>query len=91
MFIVKLNKIKPINNGVFDLLKNCKNIYFYEEAVKSGGVGSEFASALCKNSVTANFKHICVNDEFVKQASVSRQFEMYSLDPQSIINEVNNG
>lgn len=91
VFIIKLNKIKPINNGVFDLLKNCKNIYFYEEAVKSGGVGSEFASALCKNSVTANFKHICVNDEFVKQASVSRQFEMYSLDPQSIINEVNNG
>lgn len=90
-FIIKLNKIKPINPDVFALLKNCKQIYFYEEAIKSGGVGTEFASSLCENSINAKFKHVCVNDEFIKQASVSRQFEMYSLDPQSIINEVNNG
>lgn len=90
-FVIKLNKIKPIDENVFEILKNCRQIYFYEEAVKSGGVGTEFAALLCKHGINVEFKHICVNDEFIKQACVSRQFEMYHLDPQSIINEVNNG
>ena len=38
-----------------------------------------------------HFKHIAINDEFVKQASVCRQLEHYNLDTNSIIKEVNNG
>lgn len=89
VFIVKLNKIKPIDNKVCELFKNTKHIFFYEEGIKTGGVGEVFASLLEENHITAEYKHVCVDDEFIKQASVSRQFERYALDKKSIIVEVN--
>lgn len=89
-FIIKLNLIKPIDEKVIDCLHNCKNIYFYEEAVKSGGIGETFGNMLIKNKIFANYKHIAVNDTFVKQAATDAQLAVYKLDCNSIISEVNN-
>lgn len=88
-FIIKLNKIKPINRNVCEHLKNADTVLFYEEGIKSGGVGEVFASVLEENGINAEFRHICVNDEFVKQASVDSQIKKYKLDKASIVNEVN--
>lgn len=88
-FLIKLNKIKPISSEICDCLKNAKSIYFFEEGIKTGGVGDCFAALLEENNINAEFHHIAVNDEFIKQASVDRQLEKYKLDYQSIINEVN--
>lgn len=90
-FAVKLNKIKPLNPEIADYLVNAKKIYFFEEGIKSGGVGEAFALLLEENGINAQYKHIAVNDEFVKQASVERQFIMYGLDKDSIVKEVLNG
>ena len=90
-FAIKLNKIKPLNSEIAEYLKNTKKIYFFEEGIKSGGVGEAFALLLTENNIYAEYKHIAVNDEFVKQASVERQFIMYGLDKESIIKEVLNG
>jgi 1-deoxy-D-xylulose-5-phosphate synthase len=87
-FVLKLNKIKPIDIGVIDALKNVESVYFYEEAVKSGSVGECFASLLIENNVNVKFEHICINDEFVKQASVLRQLEFYGMDKQSIVDHI---
>lgn len=88
VMLVKINKIKPINQEICNLFSNTEQIYFYEEGIKSGGVGECFASLLTENGVCKNFKHIAVNDEFIKQATVSRQFEAYKLDCDSIVKEV---
>lgn len=88
VFLIKLNKIKPISPEVCEIAGSAEYILFYEEGIKSGGVGEIFGSMLKEYGVNAHYKHICVNDDFIKQASVSRQFEMYKLDKQSIINEV---
>ena len=90
-FLIKLNKIKPIDESVVEYIKNCDTVYFYEESVKSGSVGEIFASLLIENNINVHFKHIAIDDEFVKQASVCRQLEHYNLDTNSIIKEVNNG
>lgn len=90
-FLIKLNKIKPINPEITDYLVNAESIYFYEEGIKSGGIGEAFALLLEENSINAVFKHIAVNDEFVKQASVESQMKKYKLDKESIIEEVTNG
>lgn len=90
-FVIKLNKIKPINEAVLDELSECKNIYFYEESIKCGSVGECFGSMLAEHSIKAEYKHIAIDNEFVKQASVDRQFETYGLDKKSIIHEVTNG
>ena len=88
-FAIKLNRIKPINPNVLDLLKNVKTVYFFEEGIKSGGVGECFGSMLAESDVTAKFRHICIEDEFIKQASVESQLKKYRLDKESIIDIVN--
>lgn len=89
-FVIKLNRIKPIDKSVLNELKNTKNIFFFEEAIASGGIGESFGNMLAENSVSASYKHICVTDEFVKQASVDSQMKAYKLDCDSIIREVSN-
>lgn len=88
-FAVKLNKIKPINPNVIELLKNTEYVYFFEEGIKTGGVGECFGSMIAESDCHAKYRHICVEDEFIKQASVERQFKTYKLDKDSIINTVN--
>lgn len=88
-FAIKLNKIKPINPNITELLKNTKYVYFFEEGIKSGGVGECFGSMLAESDVSAKYRHICVEDEFIKQASVKSQLKKYKLDKDSIINTVN--
>lgn len=88
-FIIKLNKIKPIDRNVFESLTECERIFFYEEGIKSGGVGEAFAAMLAENGLNVSFKHIAINDEFVKQASVQSQLKHYRLDSNSIIEEIN--
>lgn len=89
-FVIKLNRIKPIDMNVLKELSSCKKIFFYEEGIRSGGVGEKFAALLSENNINSTFKHICVDDEFIKQASVESQLKHYGLDSESIINEVSN-
>jgi len=90
-FIIKLNKIKPISKNVLNELTHCNKIYFYEEGIRSGGIGQTFASMLSENKINAQYKHIAIDDEFIKQADVSTQIKTYKMDKDSIISEVNNG
>lgn len=87
-FLIKLNKIKPIDECVINELRECKTVYFYEEGICSGGIGETFASILLENGIKAEFKHIAVHDEFIRQASVDSQLKHYKMDCQSIIEEV---
>lgn len=88
VFVVKLNRIKPIDEAVIDELNDCKEIFFYEESIKSGSVGEIFASMLEEQGIAAKFKHIAVDDEFIKQASVESQIKHYKMDSESIIKEL---
>ncbi|MDE6660079.1 MAG: hypothetical protein K2K01_08225 [Eubacterium sp.] len=87
-FIIKLNKIKPIENSILKLIDNNKNVFFFEESIKSGSVGEAFAATLEENGVCCNYHHICVNDDFVKQASVESQLKNYKLDKNSVVSIV---
>lgn len=88
-FVIKLNKIKPISPDVINMLGNVKSLYFFEEGIKSGGVGECFADLLLEHSVNVKYKHICINDEFVKQAGVASQLKKYRLDEQSVLDIIN--
>lgn len=88
VFVIKLNRIKPIDEAVIDELNACKEIFFYEESIKSGSVGEIFASMLEEQGIAAKFKHIAVDDEFIKQASVESQIKHYKMDSESIIKEL---
>lgn len=89
-FIIKLNKIKPVEIGAVNLLRDAKNVFFYEESVKTGSVGEVMAAMLAENGIHVNFRHIAVNNEFIRQASIESQLKTYKMDRESIINEVSN-
>lgn len=90
-FVLKLNKIKLIDEKCFDKLKDVKKIYFYEEAICEGGVGDHFASLLLQNGIHSEFVYKAISSEFVKQAPVDHQISHYGLDVNSIVKEVQNG
>ena len=48
-FLIKLNKIKPIDTSIVNALRNCDTVYFFEESIKNGSVGETFASMLIEN------------------------------------------
>lgn len=89
-FIIKLNKIKPISDEAVLLAKDAENVFFFEESIKTGGVGESFASRLEENGFNVNFRHIAVEDEFIKQASVDSQFEKYKLDTNGVLEVIRN-
>ena len=88
-YVIKLNRIKPLDNSVIEHVKNAKRILFFEEGIKSGGVGEAFAELLEENGIVSQYEHIAVPDEFVKQASVASQLKKYGLDKESVLNRIN--
>ena len=48
------------------------------------------AELIAENGITAEYEHIAVPDEFVKQASVASQIKKYGLDKESVLNRINN-
>lgn len=86
--VLILNKIKPIHSETVSIAKNYKYVYFYEESVKSGGVGESFSDLLLTSGFNNSFYHIAVDDEFVPHASVSSLMKKYGLDTENIIKRI---
>ncbi len=86
--VLILHKIKPINKDAVSIAMNYNSVYFYEESVKSGGVGESFADLLLTNGFTNKYSHIAVTDEFVSHASVNSLMCKYKLDTESIVKNI---
>ena len=86
--VLKLNKIKPINEKVFDGIINSKNIFFFEESIRNGSVSERFGSLLLEKGYKGKYSVTAVDNEFVKHASVESQLKKYGLDADSIAKKV---
>lgn len=83
--VLKLNRIKPIDKEAVKSVMDCKNIFFFEEGVRSGGTGEKFAATLLESGFKGNYTLTAVEDCFVKQASVMSQIKQYKLDCDSMV------
>lgn len=88
--VLKLNRIKPIDIELIDKLRNSKYVFVFEESMKNGGVGELLGEMLLENDIKPEYSITAVDGEFVKSASVDRQFEIYHLDEKGIVTEVEN-
>ena len=78
--IIKLNKIIPVpQESVFEV-KNAENVFFFEEGIRSGGIGESFASHMAENKIFPNFRLTAVPDCFVKQGKADSVLHLYKLD-----------
>ena len=83
--LIVLNQIKPVPAEAVEIIKAKKEVYFFEEGIRSGGVGEKLGSLLLEKGFKGKYRITAVNDEFVRQASVSDLLEEYYLDRDSMI------
>ncbi len=83
--IIKLNRIYPLDPKILDLLGAYTHIEFFEETVKSGGIGEHLAGMLLEKGYKGSFTHHAVNGEFVPQAETSRALSRLGLDSEAML------
>ena len=86
--IIKLNIIVPIAKEAVDSINGAKNVFFFEEGVKTGGVGESFATIMLEKDIKADFSLTAFPDCFVKQGKLNSILKQYSLDSDGMYNIV---
>lgn len=86
--VLKLNRIKPIDESAIDAVLDAQKIFFFEEGVRSGGIGEKFASELLQKGYRGKYNLTAVGDCFVKQAKVPELIKMYGLDSESMVEKI---
>ncbi len=89
--MIKLNLIKPISEYAIMEAFKCDKLFFFEEGIRSGGVGERFSALLAEKGYQGSYLNTAVNDCFIRQASVSRQLSLHRLDEQAMIEIVSGG
>lgn len=86
--LIKLNIIVPIPEGAVEQLKGVKKVYFFEEGIKSGGVGESFASVMLENELAPEFVLTAFPDCFVKQGKTDSILKQYNLDCDGMLRRI---
>ncbi len=89
--IIKINKIKPLSDELVKAVSECERVFFFEEGMRSGGVGEKLASLLLEKGFAGKYSITAVDDEFVSHASVSRLMEKYSLSAEKMAEKILKG
>ena len=86
--VVKLNVIVPIPEDAVEVLKDVKKIFFFEEGVRSGGVGESFGSVVLENNLKPEFNLTAFPDCFVGQGKINSILSKYKLDSDGMYNTI---
>ena len=86
--VLKLNRIKPIDGKAYECILDAKHILFYEEGVRSGGIGEKFAATLLQKGYKGTYDITAVEDCFVKQAKIDELMKEYHFDCDSIVEKI---
>ncbi len=82
--VIKLNRIKPVDDAAYDIALEAKHILFVEEGVRSGGIGEKFAATLLQRGYKGSYNLNAVEDCFVKQAKIDELYKEFGFDSMSI-------
>ncbi len=92
--ILKLNTIKPLPEEAAAISKKFRYVFFFEEGVKSGGIGERFGLSLYQSGFAGRFS-LTALDGFVAQAKTSSALHNAGLDAEmtetKILNDINSG
>lgn len=88
--LIKLNKIYPLSNDLFSVLKGYKEIHFFEESVLSGSISEKIGNMLCENGFSGKYKAHTLPDGFIPAIKVSDALNKYKLSAEYIKKAVSN-
>lgn len=89
--VLKICRIKPIDNECIEFAKNYKKIYFFEEGILCGGIARSFEALLDKKGYQGKVDITAVEDEFVQHASTDETLHELGLDKESMIDKIKKG
>lgn len=82
--VLKLNQIVPIPLDAVEAVPASAHVFFFEEGIRSGGIGETFGTRLLERGFSGQFTLTAVPDEFVPHASVASQLKRYHLDAEGM-------
>lgn len=92
--VLKLNRIKPIDLDAIKVATRFKNIFFFEEGIKNGGVAQQFECELDSIGFMGDYTIQAIDNKFIRQASVAECLRELMLDEEGmkkiILQGVNN-
>ena len=88
VLLISLNRIKPLPEDAIDLMEKTEKVFFFEEGIRSGGIGERTALRLLERGYKGVFSLTAVNDRFVSQASVDELLHDYGLDTEGIVSKI---
>lgn len=88
--VLKLTKIMPLDEGSISIAGKFDEIYFFEEGIRSGGVGEKFGSYLLDAHFTGKYTVTAI-ENFVPVCKPSSGLHHAGLDTESIIRIVSEG
>ena len=84
--ILKLCRIKPINQKAIDLAMDFEKVWFFEEGIINGSIARTFSDMLTLKGFDGSYHIKAIQDKFVKQMSVSEALSMLKLDTDGMVN-----
>lgn len=89
--VLKLNRIKPLEESVFETAIKARSVYFFEEGMESGGIGEHFLTQLVQKGYLKKTFLRGIGDYFIKHASMEETLAELGLDTRGIMEAVKNG
>ncbi len=87
--VVKLNQIKPLDPDVVELAAGSRQVFFYEEGMRSGGVGERLGALLAQREDFSGAYHLsAIEDCFVAQANMLRTLQLLRLDNEAMVEDI---
>ncbi len=84
---LKLTKIFPIEDEIISQMMNYKNIFFFEEGERCGGLAEHISAVLSSRGYKGEYISVCT-EGFIKAASVKALLVKSGLDSESMIETV---
>ncbi len=81
--ILKLNQIKPFSEKAIEIALHYKNIFFFEEGIKNGGVGERFGFSLYQSGFNGKFDLTAI-ENYVTQSTTQSALHKLGLDTENI-------
>ena len=88
VLLISLNRIKPLPENAVDIMYTMKKVFFFEEGIRSGGIGEKTGFRLLERGYKGAFSLTAVNDRFVSQATVGELLHEYGLDAEGIVKKI---
>lgn len=85
--VIKVNKIKPINPEIIEIAKESKNIFIFEEGMRSGGFAEGLSAKLYENGYKGNID-ITAIEKFIPHSSVDEALKDFGFDSEGILSKL---